>query len=636
MNTLRVVSVLSPFGSVTPLPDVAHALWLMMNQLAADMKRTGVRLEIDQRISGEVFNAARVFGPLLPTNNPRPLLVLPPHQASALASTASALTGSAAVIMGINGGEEAVSGNPNAFNIGIHVPALRQAALQRILKHHGYVKPALHISDAPCEGAITLESSRAELVKSVRGHVDGAIVLSVAGVNGSDAIAILEEAGFRGILIRDKGTSFPAIGAFEVVDLVGNFVDLPTTELRSLIQRAIGPIPDGDPLLRDLMSVAWRLDAIQICASAMSLDASSLPRALTRFRTGGEVFQALTRRISFTPARVNAHRSIAIVRHGLAGGRPCLHPLQIDGHGRDSVVAFTSCKALWIGDVDPATGTFAVDFELDVSSAASIGVEDVLFVNASEPPEVTQGVLQDTQDDSSKGHFHLHARVRGSFRFDPQVSDYPFDLQRLPLLIEIRFGSRTRPVQPIALASAKSPRIEGWDIESTELGRSLACRPVPDGPDSVIWIDSESAVFTITVRRRLRDALTRTAIPLVLILLLVWATGFWDDGSASAEVLANGFLACVALYLAEPKPAPGRTTFIDRLFLVCNIVVGLKLVLLVGTFGLADPTSGLRLINRVSLFALPIIMAATLLTIWPRNRGNREWARTTIAEKQPL
>jgi hypothetical protein len=636
MRTLRVVSMLAPFGSETPLQSLAEALVLVTEQLSDDLRASGVRVELDQRLVGGDLDPAMLASLGTQAAGNDQLLVLPPHGAKTFEAAVRALAGSPAIVMGINGGDAAVAGNPNAFNIGIHDAALRAKALQRIIERHGGMPP-IHLADGGRPGALDLGSPRAELVDAIRDAVrergDRMLLLSVAAANGPAATEILREAGFRGLLVRDKGTSFPVPEEFEVIDVVGSFVDLPTMEFRSLIQRALGPVHDGDPLLRDLMSVAWRLDAMQVCAAALHGAPGSLAEGLARFRPGGEVFPALTRRIAFTSARVNAHRGVAIVRRAPGGGRPHLYPVQLDDAGRESAVAFTSCKALWIGDVVPATGTFAADLELDVSSATPVGIEDVVFVNASEAPEVAQGAAPHRADGAGGARFGVHARIRGTFRFDPEVSDFPFDRQRLPILIEVREQGRTRPVQPVALAGAKSPRIEGWDVETAELGRSLSCRPVPDGPDSVIWVDNESAVFAIVARRRIRDALTRTAIPLGLILLLVWATGFWDDGSASAEVLANGFLACVALYLAEQKPVPGRTTFIDRLFLVCNIMVGVKLVLLVATFGLDDPTAGLSRINTVSLFALPVVVLVTLAAIWPRTASRHE--RRTARAVQP-
>lgn len=92
------------------------------------------------------------------------------------------------------------------------------------------------------------------------------------------------------------------------------------------------------------------------------------------------------RRVSFTQARVNSQRSVSIVRLAPGGGSARLYPVQLDGKGRESAVAFTSCKVLWIGEVVPVTGIFAADLELDVWSATPIGMGDIVFVNASEVP----------------------------------------------------------------------------------------------------------------------------------------------------------------------------------------------------------------------------------------------------------
>ena len=146
----------------------------------------------------------------------------------------------------------------------------------------------------------------------------------------------------------------------------------------------------------------------------------------------------------------------------------------------------------------------------------------------------------------------------------------------------------------------------------------MACRPTPDGPDRIEWIERESVAFAVLVRRRFRDSFTRTATPLALLLVVVWATSFWEDPASVAGMLINIFLACVALYFAEPKPIPGRTTFVDRLFLVCNTMIGLKLIATVLTLGSAKPTDAMRIVNLLSLVALPVAVAATLWVIWPR------------------
>lgn len=633
MPTLFVRSYISPFGSETPLPSLADAVALVTRCLAADLHGTGVHVELEEAIMCEEFDASSLASARRPLASGQHLLVIPPHGRKAFAAAAKALAGSPAVVFGLNGGADDVATNVHAFNIGIHDAALRELALRRVLEGVGHGADVIRLSDAPSEGVLDLNMGRAELVDAIRRRrderSDGVLHLSLASsANGPTAMSIIEDAGFRGTLIRDRGSSFPVPDALEVIDIVGSFVDLPTLEYRSLIRRALGPLPDGDPLLHDLMTVGWRLDAVQICAAALAADPHlPLGESLLRYRSGGEVFNALTRQIAFSPNRLNTRRSVAIVRRGHDSGWPHLYPFQLTEDGPDAPVAFTSCKALWIGDIDPAKGAFSADLELDVSSAAPLEIEDLVFVNAGEVPEVTPGPAPRRSADAGESRFGLHARVRGTFRFDPEVSDYPFDQQRLPILIEIREQGRTRPIQPVPLRGARTPHVEGWDVEDTELARSLACRPVPHGPDAVDWVESQSVVFAVVVRRRVRDALIRTAIPLALLLLLAWATGFWSDGGQVAGILVNAFLACVALYFAEPKPVPGRTTFIDRLFIVCNVMVGLKLVLVVATFGLDDPDSGLLLLNRISLVALPLAVLGSLAVLWPRRKRNMRSTR---------
>lgn len=100
----------------------------------------------------------------------------------------------------------------------------------------------------------------------------------------------------------------------EVIDIVGSFVDLATVEFTDLIERALGR-PATGALLRDLMTLAWRLDAICLAVAAINSEPLlPLGSTIAQFTTSTQIISGPTRRISFDSKRMNTQRCALIVR----------------------------------------------------------------------------------------------------------------------------------------------------------------------------------------------------------------------------------------------------------------------------------------------------------------------------------
>ena len=92
--------------------------------------------------------------------------------------------------------------------------------------------------------------------------------------------------------------------------------------------------------------------------------------------------------------------------------------------------------------------------------------------------------------------------------------------------------------------------------------------------------------FGVRLRRARRDVALRVGLPLALLLLIAFAALLAGNGHADmvAGILASLFLSAVALYFAEPKPAPGARTLIDAVYVRAFVLFALLLVgVLVGT-----------------------------------------------------
>ena len=610
-RTLNITSIVVPFGNETTFTDVVSAFTTIAAHYANELSNHRVLV----RHSTQAIDQAHLAGQL----NLNTDVLLPAHASLEFGKASHALIGTDTVVIGINGGSEIIESNPNAFNIGVQDNLSQARAVAAYLGLAAGGRRVVNIgSTAQSNIQISNELSDDNLVKSICAVMNETaqpiLVLDTDNIQGARVSAALKNSDFHGTVIRIKGSAFAMPPHVEVIDIVGSFVDLATVEFTDLIERALGR-PATGALLRDLMTLAWRLDAICLAVAAINSEPLlPLGSTIAQFTTSTQIISGPTRRISFDSKRMNTQRCALIVRRPPGATSGHLHPLQFAQDGSVRCVAYTSCTPLWIGDIVEKDGSFAADFLVDLSSSSPLDPDMVTFLNACESPEVQAQINEDC------GLHTMHLRVRGKFRFDTVIKNYPFDEQRLGIMMSITKNQEDFLIQPRELPTVDSCAIEGWRILRSQLGRNTDCLPQPRGAQGIAWIERDSVVFSVRIARKAYDSFTRTVVPLALILILVWCTGFWNDPGQVSGLLINAFVTCVALYFTEPKPVPGRSTFVDRMFLVCNALIGIKLASSVACFGFEDPNYAMMILNRASLVIFPVVLLVSIIIIRPRQK----------------
>ena len=183
----------------------------------------------------------------------------------------------------------------------------------------------------------------------------------------------------------------------------------------------------------------------------------------------------------------------------------------------------------------------------------------------------------------------LESVVRGEFTFEPQLLRYPFDRQVLSIRLAATGRHAHRVMRPIDGAADIDCRAPGWLVVGPYRAVTADARPAGGGKARVI----SGMEFGINVVRATGDIKRRVVLPLLLIVLLstaiVLSSGGDDWLQNQAELLCGLFLAAVALYFSEPRPAPGVRTLVDAVFVRAFVFISILLLSVVISIHAAPP-----------------------------------------------
>jgi hypothetical protein len=570
-------------------------------------------------------------------------VILPPHPLKSFRRVVESLSGFRPIVIGINGGGDVVDANSRAFNIGVHDPLGRLAAVDGLLgRIRGDRRVVFVGQPSRAERAygrnyeiqlaedISVDELAAALERSLGRCAEDIVVLAVTNELGPTCVAALERIEFIGTLVRERATSFEVPISIETIDAMGNYRDLPTLRVGDLYRRSMGRSGSLEEL-SELMDIAWRLDAIQLIAEGVRANrGSELIEAVRSISSERAVLQGLTRRVSFDERGMNSFRETVLVKRSRGARAEHLHEMQLRPDGSCLPVAFVSCEFTHVDVINVATSQFEAEFEVEVASIESLDPKSIIFPSAVNAPQMllqsrtTRPKLRDSELDLHV----LRARVRGCFYFDPDIAAYPFDVQRLPMRIEIRHNGQTLPVQPLQVPAVRTQLPHDWELHVAEsapqLLREVDLHPSrwPDG--ALDWIEREHAVVLLTVHRRPVDGMMRALVPNAVAILASSVPGLLSISSSSFLVSAYGVL--LGFFLTDSRPIAGKLTRVDWLYIASILLLLFKGIasLLVGegdaTHGI-DPDAEFASSTGVLLLG----SAAAVWFAWPQLRA--KWLR---------
>ncbi len=353
---------------------------------------------------------------------------------------------------------------------------------------------------------------------------------------------------------------------------------------------------------------------------------------LLEYRQGRKSFQGDWRNWSFTPSRSSALSSFVLWAPD-GGPKLQLWPVQhvrtLAGDQK-APVAFVNVDLIGIEHSDTNDHQFSAEFYLSLSSATDIDIRNMKFSNAvqgengdpflnihkvhegrSAPPHSRDAGSSERQNMQSwLNKLYL---VKGKFRFNPELAQYPFDSQRFSIAIEPRDTVSPFLIQPNdASALSNGAHIEGWRLLPGKRGEYVGYEE-----DDIIVVrdyggDQQTMPyyrfnFSWVAKRVTKDYLMRVVVPLVLILMVAYLSVFLPTEKIDSIVAmkVTALLSTVALYFSIPKLETETATLSDQIFVFSElIIVVMVFISIIRVHATARRTP---VLSRV-LFALEVIV----------------------------
>jgi hypothetical protein len=196
-------------------------------------------------------------------------------------------------------------------------------------------------------------------------------------------------------------------------------------------------------------------------------------------------------------------------------------------------------------------------------------------------------------------------RTLGSFVFDADFRPYPFDRQRLPIIIEHTSltAESLELVDDVASYERSSVAKDRWgvaqsfkvpDLDVRSVSRAFSVQPYQTDFGDPTVKDPRSgysrATITFEVARSFGPYLVKILVPLLIILLLAYLVFFLpaDELEVAAGLTVTSLLSCIAFQLtvAGDLPEIGYVVLSDRIFHLCYLLIMMAMAETVYTFNI--------------------------------------------------
>jgi peptide/nickel transport system substrate-binding protein len=261
-------------------------------------------------------------------------------------------------------------------------------------------------------------------------------------------------------------------------------------------------------------------------------------------------------------------------------------------------------------------GVFDVDLEVWAKWLGEFDPDKLVIANAG---EVDRELIGKEEDGAWKS---ARWRVRGTLRGEFPVHSFPFDRQKLNVVLELPVTDGE--LAPDLAGSGMRERfsVTGWVYEPSfvprvgqETYRSDLGGIAAEGQPTTVG----RAAFEVTLSRPLLTAATKLFLPLVVILLVAVVALFIHakELEVRASVGVTALLACFAFHFAisDTMPNVAYITLADVLFLASYGLTAALLCVSVVAFALheKDHDKAWRRLDIGALIAFPIILGGTVL-----------------------
>ena len=316
-----------------------------------------------------------------------------------------------------------------------------------------------------------------------------------------------------------------------------------------------------------------------------------LKRLKTTYAAGHGSFKGTFDDWSFVPATRAAARDpfVIILPQGL--GRTQLAPIQFirskDGTLRQMETLYVDVDLIKAHRIDENQKTFFAEFYLSIRDNAGASIERIDFSNAYLDAQTSGGrqVAIEAVHPGGRSLAYPESmkiyKVSGRFLFEPDLVNYPFDMQRFSIDLQPKSGDQPFMMQPPPLELRdQHVDTDGWDQKAQYVGYDQDFVPVVDAythePSVVPFYKTK---FAWLMQRQATDYFLRVAVPLGFILFVAYLSIFIPRHhfEAIVTIQVTALLSAVALYLSLPKIDSGSATLSDRAFVFAYMILSLMI-----------------------------------------------------------
>ncbi len=286
---------------------------------------------------------------------------------------------------------------------------------------------------------------------------------------------------------------------------------------------------------------------------------------------------------------------ITILPQGL--GRAQLAPSQFvrvrNGKLKQIETLYLDVDLIRIYSVDNNAKSFFAEFYLSMRATDRFSIDDIAFTNAFIDPSNIRGtggsgrqialeVLHPGGESDAYPRDMRIYKVSGRFRFTPDFSNYPFDVQQFSIDLQAKSGDKTFIIQPPPPELRdRDVASEGWIPEREYVSFLEDFVPVVDAfthtPSIVPFYNTR---YVWQLKRETTDYYIRVIVPLAFILIVAYLSIFIPKAhlEAIATIQVTALLAAVALYLSLPQIDTDTATISDRIFMFDYMMVSVMII----------------------------------------------------------
>lgn len=381
--------------------------------------------------------------------------------------------------------------------------------------------------------------------------------------------------------------------AGELYDL--NVVGIPGTynlRMQEQIPTFMADIHPGETLELQLNFGARLADSIGILAEAANAADNAgeknirerINKGLEKYKNGDRLYRGWFEDWNFTKDKaiagdvLLAWKPASLKRHLLAPEQY----MRINDTLQKVPVFFIHMSMVEINRVSDTEGSFYATFYMGITSVSKVAVQQIDFTNAARS-ETNHEYLLDIKPirmNILPGDLPLYNymyKISGKFLFDPDLRNYPFDIQKFTIRFQPVSATQPFLMQPSVTALNDSVfDIEGWKYRNQYVGYDHdIIRYVNIFTDQQHTLPYYKFSYTYVLARARADFFLKVLVPLLVILVVTYFSVYIPMlGFETLEgIQVTALLASIALYFSAYKPEMEYATLSDKIFIFTYIMI---------------------------------------------------------------